>query len=411
VAGTSRPESVGFSTARLQRMDEFLKRRYLDTGKLVGLHTLIARKGEVAHQFVAGDAYRENGAQLQDDAIFRIYSMTKPITSIAFMMLVEEGLVALDEPVHRWIPEWKNLRVFTGGFSGTWQTKPTSRPMLMVDLLRHTSGLTYGFQQRTNVDAAYRKAKIGEIEKAGTLDGMIAALADIPLEFSPGDLWNYSVSTDILGYLIGKITGMPFEDFLQTRLFGPLGMIDTGFHVPDSKATRLAACYALTPSGKVVLQDDPEKSSYRVPPSFISGGGGLVSTMADYTRFCKMLAGGGHLDGTQYISPKTLALMTANHLPNGADIPTMSVSLFSEAAYSGVGFGLGFSTTLDPAKTLIPGSAGDFSWGGAASTFFWVDPAEDLFMIFMTQLLPSSAYPIRRELRTLTYAAMTESFM
>jgi len=410
VAGAIGPESVGLSTARLQRMDEFLQRRYLDTGKLVGLHTLIARKGEVAHQFVAGDAYREQGKSLQDDAIFRIYSMTKPITSVAFMMLVEEGLVALDEPVHRWIPEWKNLRVFTGGFSGTWQTKPTSRPMLMVDLLRHTSGLTYGFQQRTNVDAAYRKAKVGEIEKAGTLDGMIAALADIPLEFSPGDLWNYSVSTDILGYLVGKITGMPFEDFLQARLFGPLGMVDTGFFVPDSKATRLAACYALTPSGKVVLQDDPEKSSYRAPPSFISGGGGLVSTMADYTRFCKMLAGGGQLDGTQYISPKTLALMTANHLPNGADIPTMSVSLFSEAAYSGVGFGLGFSTTLDPAKTLIPGSAGDFSWGGAASTFFWVDPAEDLFMIFMTQLLPSSAYPIRRELRTLTYAAVLESF-
>lgn len=410
MAGAIGPESVGLSTARLQRMDEFLQRRYLDTGKLVGLHTLIARKGEVAHQFVAGDAYREQGKSLQDDAIFRIYSMTKPITSVAFMMLVEEGLVALDEPVHRWIPEWKNLRVFTGGFSGTWQTKPTSRPMLMVDLLRHTSGLTYGFQQRTNVDAAYRKAKVGEIEKAGTLDGMIAALADIPLEFSPGDLWNYSVSTDILGYLVGKITGMPFEDFLQARLFGPLGMVDTGFFVPDSKATRLAACYALTPSGKVVLQDDPEKSSYRAPPSFISGGGGLVSTMADYTRFCKMLAGGGQLDGTQYISPKTLALMTANHLPNGADIPTMSVSLFSEAAYSGVGFGLGFSTTLDPAKTLIPGSAGDFSWGGAASTFFWVDPAEDLFMIFMTQLLPSSAYPIRRELRTLTYAAVLESF-
>jgi CubicO group peptidase (beta-lactamase class C family) len=403
-----KPEAVGLSSHRLARLDAFLERRYIEPGKLKGAIVAVARRGQVAHFSCLGQMDAERSRPMREDVIFRIYSMTKPLTSIAFMMLVEEGLVALDDPVSRYIPEWENLGVFDGGMLQAFRSKPVSRPMQIVDLLRHTSGLTYGFQNRTNVDAAYRKLGIGEVETQGTLDSMIAGLSRVPLEFSPGDAWNYSVSTDVVGYLVGKISGMPFEQFMKRRLIEPLKMVDTDFHVPPAKADRLAACYSLTPKG-VVLQDDPRKSPYLAPPSFISGGGGLVSTARDYMRFCQMLLNGGELEGARLISPKTLELMGANHLPGGQDIATMSKSLFSESAYAGLGFGLGFATTIDPAATLIPASKGDLSWGGAASTFFWADPREQLAVVLMTQLLPSSSYPIRRELRTLVYSAFTES--
>lgn len=404
----AKPDLAGLSTERLGYIDHFLQTQYVDAGKLKGAVVLVSRRGELAHLGVLGEMDAERRRPMRADTVFRIYSMTKPITSLAFMMLVEQGLVALDDPVSRYIPAWKDLGVYDGGFMDSFRTRPTSRPMLIVDLLRHTSGLTYGFQQRTNIDAAYRKLGVGEIETQGTLDGMIETLAGLPLEFSPGEAWNYSVSTDVLGYLVGKISGVPFETFLRTQLFDPLGMVDTGFFVPPGEADRLAACYALTAKG-VVLQDDPKTSPYLAPPSFISGGGGLVSTAQDYLRFCQMVLNGGALDGRRYVSPKTLKLMGANHLPGGKDLTSMSRSLFSEAAYAGLGFGLGFATTIDPAATLIPASRGDLSWGGAASTFFWIDPVEDLIAILMTQLLPSSAYPIRRQLRTLVYSAFTES--
>src|SRR6202043_1715026 len=301
----------------------------------------------------------------------------------AFMMLFEEGRVALDEPVHKYIPEWKNLGVFQAGTAPAFLSRPPSRPMLIVDLLRHTSGLTYGFQQRSNVDAAYREMKIGEVVKAGTLQSMIDDLSKVPLEFSPGEAWNYSVSTDVIGYLIGKISGTPFEQFLKERIFDPLGMNDTGFFVPADKAHRLAACYSAEPRDHLTLQDDPAESPFLSPPSFVSGGGGLCSTAADYLTFCRALINGGELGGVRLIGPKTLALMTANHLPGGRDLPAMSRSLFSEASYNGIGFGLGFSVTMDPAQTLIPGSAGEYAWGGAATTSFWIDPAEELIAIFM----------------------------
>jgi CubicO group peptidase (beta-lactamase class C family) len=334
------------------------------------------------------------------------------------MMLVEEGKVALDEPVAKYIPEWRNLGVYVGGMPtlGTqpggpprFITKPTQRPMQVVDLLRHTSGLTYGFQNRTNVDAAYRTLKIGNVDLDGTLQSMIEGVATLPLEFSPGEAWNYSISTDVLGYLIGKISGKPFEQFLKERIFDPLGMVDTAFHVPADKAHRFAACYSADGKGGKVLQDDPAKSPYLKPPAFVSGGGGLVSTTADYLKFCRMLLGRGALGNARLLSPKTLALMTTNHLPGNKTLPELSRSLFSEATYDGVGFGLGFAVTMDPARTLIPGSTGEYWWGGAATTSFWVDPAEDLAVVFMTQNLPSGAYPVRRELRTLVYSAITES--
>jgi CubicO group peptidase (beta-lactamase class C family) len=402
------PERVGLSSTRLRKIDQFLKTRYVDAGKLPGTLLLIMRRGQVAHLSVLGQMDVERRRPLQEDAIFRIYSMTKPITSVAFMMLVEEGLVALDDPVDRHIPSWRDLGVYKAGFMGAFRAERPQRPMLIVDLLRHTSGLTYGFQMRTNVDAAYRQLRVGEMGASQTLQTMIEHLAMLPLEFSPGTAWNYSVSTDVLGYLIGKLSGMPFAEFLKTRIFDPLGMQDTAFHVPAEKAARLAACYQLTPGGKVILQDDPTTSQYLAPPEFVSGGGGLVSTARDYLQFCKMLLGRGSLDGVQLLSPKTLELMIRNHLPDGKELAQFSTGLFNEAAYAGLGFGLGFATTLDGARALIPGTPGDASWGGMASTFFWIDPAEQLAAILMTQLIPSTAYSIRRELRTLVYSAFTE---
>ncbi|HEV7599184.1 MAG TPA: serine hydrolase domain-containing protein [Bradyrhizobium sp.] len=414
------PEAAGMSSAALKRIDRHLRERYIEAGRFPGTQLTVYRRGKLVHNSSLGLADIERKTAVDNDTIFRIYSMTKPITSIAFMMLVEEGRVALDEPVHKYIPEWKNLGVFQAGTAPAFLTKPPARPMLIVDLLRHTSGLTYGFQQRSNVDAAYRDRQIGAVEKAGTLDTMIADLAKIPLEFSPGEAWNYSVSTDVIGYLVGKISGMPFEHFLKERIFNPLAMADTDFFVPADKAHRFAACYNADPGGMMsfhavekkgglTLQDDPAKSSFLTRPSFISGGGGLCSTAADYLTFCRALLNGGELGGVRLIGPKTLKLMTTNHLPGGRDLPEMSRSMFAEATYNGIGFGLGFSVTMDPAKTLIPGSPGEYAWGGAATTSFWIDPAEELIAIFMTQVLPSSAYPVRRELRTMIYSAITDS--
>ena len=411
------PESAGMSAAALNRIEGHLKQRYIDAGRFPGTQLMVYRRGKIVHSTVQGFADVERKVPVKDDTIFRIYSMTKPITSVAFMMLVEEGRVALDEPVHKYIPEWKNLGVFVAGSSPAFLTRPPSRPMQIVDLLRHTSGLTYGFQQRSNVDAGYREKKISE---AGTLQSMIDDLAKMPLEFSPGEAWNYSVSTDVIGYLIGKISGQPFEQFLKQRIFNPLGMNDTDFFVPADKAHRFAACYSADPQGgmtfhaterkgTLTLQDDPAKSSFLSPPSLLSGGGGLCSTSANYLTFCRALLNGGELGGARLIGPKTLALMTSNHLPGGRYLPDVSRSLFSEATYNGVGFGLGFQITMNPAQTLLPGSVGEYSWGGAATTSFWIDPAEELIAIFMTQVLPSSAYPVRRELRTMVYSAITDS--
>ncbi|MGI4878406.1 MAG: serine hydrolase domain-containing protein [Janthinobacterium lividum] len=406
---TGTAADLGFSPGRLARIERFLADRYVTPGKLPGALLMVSRFGEPAYTALVGHADLERGVPLAEDTIFRIYSMTKPLTSLAFMMLVEEGKVALDEPVHHYIPEWKALGVFAAGTPAVgFKTTPTGAPMRIVDLMRHTSGLTYGFQQRTNVDAAYREAKIGGIEKAATLEDMIAALAGLPLEFSPGTAWNYSVSTDVIGYLIGLIAGEPFEQFLQRRILDPLGMADTGFHVPPGKAGRLAACYEPKLGGGLHLQDDPSTSSFLAPPGFVSGGGGLVSTARDYMQFATALMNGGTLGGHRLVSRKTIDLMTANHLPGGVDLPALSVSLFSEASYAGVGFGLGFATSVDAARTLMPGSNGDFFWGGAASTFFWVDPVEELIAVFMTQLIPSSAYSVRRELRTLIYSALDD---
>ncbi|HEY3697253.1 serine hydrolase domain-containing protein [Phenylobacterium sp.] len=400
---------LGFSKERLRRIDRFLEERYVAAGRLPCVQLVVSRRGEVAHSTVLGLRDVERGVRCTDDTLFRIYSMTKPITSVAMMMLVEEGAVALDDPVSKYIPEWADLGVFTAGTAGAYLTRAPDRPMQIVDLLRHTSGLTYGFQNRTNVDAAYRELGVGELPARLTLDEMVAVLAGLPLEFSPGEAWNYSVSTDVVGYLVGRISGLPFQDFLQARIFAPLGMSDTGFQVAPGQEARFAACYAATPQGGLKLQDDPLTSAYLQPPGFYSGGGGLVSTAADYLRFSHMLLNGGSLEGERLLAPKTLKLMCANHLPGGQDLTMLSRSLFSESTNAGIGFGLGFAVVFDAPQTLLPVSNGEFYWGGAASTAFWVDPLEEVTVVLMTQLLPSTAYAIRRELRTLVYSALTDS--
>ncbi|MGZ5933928.1 MAG: serine hydrolase domain-containing protein [Rhizomicrobium sp.] len=414
-----KPESVGLSSKRLAILDRVMKERYVDTGLLPGIHAQVWRRGELAHNGMAGSMDLERKKPWREDAIVRIYSMTKPITSVALMMLVEEGKLGLEDNVHTHIPSWENLRVYSSGVqslventSGQFITTPCKRPMKVVDLVTHTSGLTYGFMWRTAVDAEYRRHKINDFQTPGGLDAFIEQLAKIPLDFSPGDNWNYSVSIDVMGYLIQKLSGMTFGEFLRTRLFDPLGMKDTAFSVPASKMDRFASCYMPKQGGGLKIQDDAGKSTYAEPPKLESGGGGLVSTMHDYMRFCRMMLNGGTLDGVQILSPKTVKMFGLNLLPDNKLLTDMSAAeTFTEAGYNGVGFSIGCGVTMDLSQTRLPGTKGEFFWGGAASTAFWIDPKEDLTVVFMTQVMGSDArLTLRRDLRTLVYSAMTESY-
>jgi CubicO group peptidase (beta-lactamase class C family) len=394
----------GFSDQRLARIPRFLERQVAD-GVLPGALTLIWRRGGVAHQSLVGHTDLARGTPMREDAIFRIYSMTKPITGVALLMLLEEGRIALDDPVAKFIPGFGNLRVQGVG--------APKRAVTVLDLLRHTAGLTYGFHNRTAVDALYRQQKIGEFDTKGGLPAMIAALENLPLEYSPGEAWIYSVATDVAGYLVQLVSGQSLAAFLREKILDPLKMSDTGFLVPESKRGRFTACYALK-DGKLDLFDDAVKSPWFAAPKLESGGGGLVGTAGDYLRFCRMLLNKGELDGVRLLSPKTVALMTANHLPGGKEIGDLSpaADAFNESGYRGIGFGLCVAVTLDPVKTGIPGTAGEFAWGGMASTAFFVDPKEDMAVVFMAQVIADTARRVRlrRDLRTLIYGAMTESF-
>ncbi len=403
----------GFAPDRLDRISAVLKSRYVDSGVIPGALTLVWRAGQVAHLGMSGHIDLERGTPMREDAIFRIYSMTKPITSVALLMLLEEGKVALDDPVHRYIPRFEHLRVFAGGSLATgFLSGPAGRPMKIIDLMRHTAGLTYGFLGRTNLDAAYAKLGIGEPSSEGGLSAMIDQLAMLPLEFAPGEAWNYSVATDVLGYLVEKISGEKFSDFVQRRILRPLGMTDTDFHVPAGKQDRFASCY-YAKAGKLLIFDDGQKSTYAAPPKLESGGGGLAGTAQDYLRFCRMLLNGGALEGVRLLSPKTVSLMTMNHLPGGKEMTEMmpSTATFNETGYAGVGFGLGVAVTTNLAHAALPGTVGEYSWGGAAATYFFCDPKEDMAVIFMTQVLAApERIRLRRDLRTLVYGAMSESF-
>jgi CubicO group peptidase (beta-lactamase class C family) len=414
-----KPETVGLSASRLARLDDVMKRRYVDSGRLPGVLTMVYRRGKLAHTGMSGSMDLERDKPMREDAIFRIYSMSKPITAVALMMLVEEGALGLDDDVATHIPSWKNLGVYATGLPSlvatgepAFITTPPARPMKVVDLVTHTSGLTYGFMNRTSVDRAYRRARVAEFNTEGGLEAMIEQLSRIPLEFSPGTAWNYSVSIDVMGYLVQKLSNMSFGEFLRKRLFEPLGMTDTAFWCPPEKIGRLASCYMPKEGGGIKTQDDAGASTYAAPPGLESGGGGMVSTAHDYMRFCRMMLHGGTLDGVQILSPKTVALFSLNHLPGNQELADMAPpGLFSEAGYSGIGFSIGCGVNIDVAKTRLPGTLGEYFWGGAASTAFWIDPKEELAVVFMTQVIGSDArLTLRRDLRTLVYSAMTESF-
>ena len=393
------PESLGLDSLVLENIKEYLNDTYVKDGKYVGTMTLVSRKGEVAYLDSLGFMDRENGRPMQENSIFRIYSMSKAITSIAIMQLYEKSKFRLDDPVHWYIPSWKNLRVYQSGVYPNFLTSRPERHMTIRDLLTHMSGLTYDFMYKSNVDAAYRKTKV---QQAGTLEEFVEILSTLPLEFSPGDKWNYSVSTDVLGYLVEVISGMKLEEYFKAHIFEPLEMVDTSFSCPEEKLDRLASLYEHIPDNEPRLLEIPFLNT-----KMASGGGGLFSTMSDYHNFCSMLLHQGEFNGKRLIGRKTLELMTVNHLPNNQDLTEMSESAFSETPYAGVGFGLGFSVMLDPAKSQTTSDIGEYGWGGAASTVFMINPKEEMFIIFLTQLLPSSTYQVRRELRSIVYSALS----
>lgn len=383
--------AAGMDPDRLEALVDFLDRSYLATGKLPHMQWLLSRDEQPLVAVTRGAA-RATGEPLRDDALFRIASMTKPITSVAFMMLVEAGAVALDTPVAAVIPEFADLRV------GQANRARPKRPMLMIDLLRHTSGLTYGLQRQTPIDARYRKLGLDEFQQKRTSDQFVADLSTLPLEFSPGERWNYSVSTDVLGVVVERLSGMDLETVFRTRIFDPLNMVDTTFVLPDDKADRMTDAWRLDETGDLAIADIGARSGWRRTGRFLSGGGGLVSGVADYHRFARMLLRGGELDGVRLLSAQTVAQMRSNQLPGGGDLSTLSSAMFSEADYQDVGFGLGFAMGMD---------AHEYYWGGVFSTYFWIDPVNRLIGIFMTQHLPSSTYPVRAELR----AAVAEAVL
>jgi CubicO group peptidase (beta-lactamase class C family) len=403
---------TGFDTDRLQRIGEHLTRNYIEPGKIAGCQVAVMRGGNPAYSAVFGSMDRERNKPLTEDTIFRIYSMTKPITSVALMTLFERGFFQLDDPVQRFFPEWKAQRVWVAGEGDDMVTEAPDRPVSIRDVLSHTGGLTYGgglpgVGIQHPVDKSYRTLKIRSMGGADTLPDFMAKLAQVPLLFQPGTKWMYSLSTDVCGALVERISGVPFDQYLQQVIFDPLGMVDTSFQVAPDKAHRFAANYQRLPDRTLGLIDDPGASAYLQPAKFLSGGGGLTGTCADYMRFCEMLRRGGELDGHRVLGPRTLDLMTRNHLPGGKDLTELALGTFSETSNKGVGFGLGFASTMDVVTTGVLGE-GDYYWGGAASTIFWVDPIEDLSVVFMTQLMPSGTFNFRGQLKNIIYSAMVD---
>ena len=418
------PEELGLSSSRLDRVTDWLNQQ-VESERLAGASTMICRNGRIGYLESAGQSDLENGKPFDASTIVRIFSMTKPITSVAAMMLYEEGRYQLDDPVAKYLPEFTDTKVWKGEGSLENVEDQTS-PMLVKHLFMHTSGLTYGFMNANVVDQEHRNQKIEFPGTGGTLEELVKRLAGIPLIAQPGTRWNYSVSTDVLGRLVEVWSGLSLEAFLKERILEPLGMHDTGFSVTKGNRDRFASLYSplsgadMSNVGKksvsdsrqmkpgLKLQEPAATSRYLKPTKLFSGGGGLTGTIGDYARFCQMLLNGGELDGERLLSPITVNYMRSNQLPDNADMAAMGQPVWSETSYDGIGFGLGFAVVIDPPKASIITSVGEHHWGGAASTFFWIDPQEDLFVVFFTQLMPSSTYPIRRELRTRVYQAIVE---
>ena len=401
---------AGMDAARLARIDEHLVRRYIEPGKIAGCQTAVVRRRALAHFSSLGMMDRERAKPVAEDTIWRIYSMTKPITGVALMTLYERGMFQLSDPVHRFIPEWRDLKVGESGPGASRRLVDPRRPMNVKDLLMHMSGLGYG--------PGNKDLDLGPVGDAGeapvirtddTLESMCSRMAGDPLRFHPGTRWLYSLATDVCGRLVEILSGRRFDEYLRAEIFEPLGMVDTDFSVPDTKVGRFAASYARNSRKQLVLVDDPQRSTYRRHPSMLSGGGGLVSTTEDYLRFCRMLVNGGELDGRRILSARTVQLMATNHLPGGGELTGFALpGGYGEVGFEGMGFGLTMAVGLGPAVTEVVGSAGEYMWGGAASTTFWVDPAEDLTVVFMTQLLPSGTFNFRSQLKAIVYGAIED---
>ena len=407
------PEKAGFSATRLGRIGD-LMRRYVDTGKLAGTVSLVSRRGQVVYFDDYGQRDREANAEMTLDTVFRIYSMTKPITSVAGLMLFEDGHFLLDDPIADYLPAFADVQVCVGmDITGMRLARPERAPTVR-DLMRHTAGLSYGWHQDTPVDQAYRDAKMSE--RQYSLAEGVDQLAKLPLAYHPGQAWRYSYSTDVLGRLVEVWSGESLDDFFQRNIFGPLGMTDTAFQVAPEKVDRFAACYtlpnntgfiadgsALSPADvTLALMEAPATSRFAKPPVFLSGGGGLVASTADYLRFCQMLLNGGVLDGARLLGRKTVELMTMNHLP-AALIP-IAISMPD----AGAGFGLGVKVLVDQAASGRLGSPGIYGWGGAATTVFWIDPVEEVIGIFMTQFMPSGHYPVTTQFQRTVYQALVD---
>ncbi|HEY2508135.1 MAG TPA: serine hydrolase domain-containing protein [Streptosporangiaceae bacterium] len=407
------PAEVGFDAGRLERIDKHFA-RYVDDRKLAGWLITVARHGKLAHVSAYGQRDIEAGQPVETDTLWRIYSMTKPITTVAAMMLYEEGGFELTDPVSRYIPAFADVRVFDGGSDVSYKTVPATEPVRIWHLMSHTSGLTYGFMRNHPVDAIYRARGFEWGSPRGNdLAANVDEFASMPLLFQPGSEWSYSVATDVLGRLVEVISGQPLDEYFASKIFAPLGMDDTAFYARPDDVHRLAALYSRSPENGHATRLDAMGNAALHNPRYLSGGGGLVSSAADYNRFTQLLlhrpdSPAGEVDGVRLMSPRTVAYMTQNHLPGNQDLETFGRPLYAETAFSGVGFGFGFAVVIDPAATKSLGSKGEFNWGGAASTTFWVDPAEQITVTFMTQLLPSSAYPIRPQLRQLVYQALVD---
>jgi CubicO group peptidase (beta-lactamase class C family) len=397
----STPEDLGFSSDRLERVADICH-WYVDEGKFPGTSVLVARRGEVVFRDDYGMADIEQGRKIEDNTIFRIYSMTKPIASIALMQLVEKGQVLLHNPVSRYIPSFKDAQVYVSGGTEDYKTEPPHRPVTIHDILTHMSGLATGFQDGP-VGDIYRANGLGFGFSGLTLEGYSDKLASLPLVFHPGTRWLYSAATDVVGRVVEVVSDTTLDVYLERNVFGPLGMTDTAFWVPEDKQDRFAQCYSRQNGQLAVFP-----TSFGKRPKLLSGAGGLVGTVDDYHRFATCLVRGGELDGVRIIGRKTLEYMTMNHLPGDADLQTMGRGSASETAMPGVGFGLGFGVVIDPVTNQSLGSRGEYMWGGAASTAFWVDPVEDVTVVFMTQLFPSGTYPIRPQLRWVVNQALID---
>ncbi|MEV2240763.1 serine hydrolase domain-containing protein [Micromonospora sp. NPDC049891] len=401
-------KQVGFDPARLARIDEHFA-GYVDAGRLAGWQAVVTRRGEIAHSSTYGLRDREAGTPVQPDTLWRIYSMTKPITSVAAMMLWEQGRFELTDEIGRWLPEFADMRVYSKGSTLKPYTVPAIEPIRIWHLLTHTAGLTYGFMQTSVVDGLYRAAGYDLYPPAEVdLAEACRVFGELPLLFQPGTAWGYSVATDVLGRLIEVVSGQSLDTFLTERILRPLGMADTRWHVEGADAERLAALYVPDPaSGRAVRHDALGALAYE-KPVLLSGGGGLISSAADYHRFTQLLLRGGELDGTRLLGPRTVRFMARNHLPGGQDLGTLSTGGFAETNLDGIGFGLGFAVVDDPVPSRVPSSVGEYYWGGVASTAFWVDPVEEITAMFFTQLMPSSTWPIRPQLRQLVYSALVD---